>query len=364
MHDGDAGVGPVVIERALTHLGSLVGCDTRNPPRAITPEHNVFRFAGDVLRACGFDVSVADLGDGSVNLLAIRGRPATLINCHLDTVPDAQGWSADPFHLRVEADRAIGLGACDTKGGGACLLAAAEVTDGPIAILLSSDEEAGPGRCVRAYLENPIDSVETVIVTEPTNCHAVTEHRGLTSGEIEFKGVSGHVATGRQRTASAVHQAVEWSSQALSMFNGGSSVTDDHRFNIGVIQGGTKPNMVASSATLQFGLRPPANTPQNVSLDALRALLPKADGAQWRLRFQAPALRHHERAAALARSFDISPAGAVDYWTEAALFAASGHPTFVYGPGSIEQAHSADEFVPLADLQSACDTYSRILSNR
>lgn len=353
-----------MIERALTHLGLLVACDTRNPPRAMTPEHEVFRYASGVLRACGFDVLVTDHGDGSVNLLAVRGQPATLVNCHLDTVPDAQGWTADPFQLRIEDDRAIGLGACDTKGGGACLLAAAEQTDGPIAILFSSDEEAGPGRCVRAYLEDPIASIQNVIVTEPTSCHAVTEHRGLASGEIEFKGVAGHVATGRQRSASALHQAVVWSSQALQMFNGGAQNGDDHRFNIGVIQGGTKPNMIASSAILQFGLRPPASIADEASLDALRALLPPAANAQWRLRFQAPALRPQVEAVSLAQSLNIPLAGPVDYWTEGALFAASGIPTFVFGPGSIEQAHSVDEFVPLVDLERACSTYSRILSYR
>ena len=70
------------------------------------------------------------------------------------------------------------------------------------------------------------------------------------------------------------------------------------------------------------------------------------------------------RIAALASRFGIPLASPVDYWTEAALFADAGLPTIVFGPGSIAQAHAADEFVPLADLEQACAIYSNILSGR
>jgi acetylornithine deacetylase len=76
-----------------------------------------------------------------------------LFNVHLDTVPDSPHWSADPHVLRVTADRAIGLGACDIKGAAAALIAVANITDGPMAMLFSTDEEANDARCIAGFLK-------------------------------------------------------------------------------------------------------------------------------------------------------------------------------------------------------------------
>jgi acetylornithine deacetylase len=62
----------------------------------------------------------------------------------------------------------------------------------------------------------------------------------------------------------------------------------------------------------------------------------------------------------LAQGLDIPVGGAVDFWTEAALFSEAGCTTFVYGPGDIAQAHSADEWVALDELEAAARTYLRI----
>ena len=111
-----------MLAKTLKHLEALVSFDTRNPPRDIGTG-GIF----DYLRAQlpGFRIEVTDHGDGAVSMLAVRGNPRRLFNVHLDTVPSSEAWSADPHTLRVTADRAIGLGACDIKGAAAGLLAAA-----------------------------------------------------------------------------------------------------------------------------------------------------------------------------------------------------------------------------------------------
>src|SRR5690606_28395370 len=92
----------------LAHLEQLVSFDTRNPPRAITTG-GIF----DYLRAQlpDFRIEVSDHGAGAVSLLAVRGTPSRLFNVHLDTVPSSPHWSADPHLLRVDGERATGLGA-------------------------------------------------------------------------------------------------------------------------------------------------------------------------------------------------------------------------------------------------------------
>ena len=167
-------------ERVLTHLAALVGFDTRNPPRRIGAG-GIF----DYLRANlpGFEFELQDHGAGAVSLLARRGQCERVFNVHLDTVPDSPGWSADPHVLRVTDERAIGLGACDTKGAAACLLAAAERSDGPLALLFSSDEEANDARCIASFLATDRGFREA-IVAEPTQAQAVLAHRGISSARI------------------------------------------------------------------------------------------------------------------------------------------------------------------------------------
>ena len=67
-------------------------------------------------------------------------------------------------------------------------------------------------------------------------------------------------------------------------------------------------------------------------------------------------------ATALAARLGLPPGDPVDFWTEAALFSAAGRDVLVYGPGSIDQAHTAGEYVPLADLVEAATRYRAILS--
>lgn len=346
-----------MLDRVLTHLKTLVADDTSNPPRAIHAGHPVFPYAEGVLRGAGFDVRLDDLGDGSVNLLALRGAPTLLINCHLDTVPADPAWSRNPHELSVQDGRAVGLGACDIKGAAACILTAAERTTGPAAILFSSDEEGGPSRCVRAYLESPISSVEVAIVSEPTGGLGVIEHRGLATGEVEFFGDSGHSCAGARRAGSAVHHAVAWCAGAIDLFQDPDRINDNHRFNIGVIHGGTKSNMIASSAIVRFGIRPPAGALPDDPLERLQALLPGDIETKWSLRFCVPSLPRSARAGAWVDRLGIPPGPAVDFWTEAALFAQAGWPAIVFGPGDIAQAHTAGEFVELEQLRLATQHY-------
>lgn len=359
-----------LLAAALVHLERLVGFDTRNPPRAIDGA-GIFAFLKGELTAAGLRCEIVDLGEGCLYLLATRGAPQLLINVHIDTVPADPAWGRDPLRLVIEGDRAIGLGACDIKGAAACLLAALPGTAGPIALLFSSDEEAGSSRCVRAFLER--HRFASVLVAEPTRCTAVREHRGIGTATASFVGVGGHASAARALHDSAVHAAVRWSALALahaeaSLERGDGSLRG-LRLNLGAIEGGLKANMIAANATVRLGLRPPPELPPQAALAELAAL--SADGMTFTPGFLAPPLpadatRLAERrlaADALTTRLGLSPGEPVDFWTEAALFSAAGATALVYGPGDIAQAHTAGEWVALADLRTALTDYHRILSS-
>ncbi|MBS0194716.1 MAG: acetylornithine deacetylase [Proteobacteria bacterium] len=354
----------------LTHLERLVAFDTRNPPRAITAE-GIF----DYLRAqlSGFAFELTDHGAGAVSLLAVRGNPKRLFNVHVDTVPAAPGWSADPFALRVAEGHAIGLGACDIKGAAACLLAAVRETSGDAALLFSSDEEANDPRCIAAFLARE-HGFEQAIVAEPTCCEAVLAHRGISSVQMRFKGRAGHASGADALDASALHRAVRWGSRALdfvaaqssSEFGGLSGL----RFNIGRIEGGIKANVIAPSAELRFGFRPLPSQDVDALHAAFRGCADTDVLAQYAETFRGPSLpagdpaqshARHAQALAWADALQLPVGAAVDFWTEASLLSQAGLNTFVYGPGDIAQAHTVDEWVALDDLHTAATTYRRLL---
>lgn len=350
----------------LARLEELVSFDTRNPPRVIDRRGIVGHLAG-VLEA-GFSCKVTDHGEGCVSLLAVRGAPKVLFNVHIDTVPADPGWKGDPLRLHVEDDRAIGLGACDVKGAAACLVEAALRTPRgkDAALLFTTDEEAGSSRCVRAFLASR-HGFERVVVAEPTRCRAILEHRGLATCNGTFHGTGGHASAPRALTDSALHEAVRWASRALAFAEGQEAESykglQGIRFNLGVMSGGTKANMIAAAAELRYGVRPRPDQSPHGLLAEIGALAPHADRVTWTAGFVAPPLPAPGKldgAARLASDLGLPAGDPVDFWTEAALFSEAGLDAIVFGPGDIAQAHTAGEWVALSDLAAALAAYERI----
>jgi len=376
-----------LLDTTLAHLRSLVAYDTRNPPRAIGTG-GIFDYLRNQLG--GFDCSVTDHGAGAVSFFARRGRPRLLFNVHLDTVPASPGWSRDPLELLVSTDRAMGLGACDIKGAAAALLTAAANTRGDTAFLFSTDEEANDPRCVAAFLQKFPDpatrgkvpqadggtpAFDGVIVAEPTRCQAVLAHRGISAVSMRFDGRAGHASGGNALADSALHQALRWGAAALDFiesraherFGGLTGL----RFNVGRVEGGIKANVIAPTADVRFGFRPLPSMDTDMLLGTFLGCAP-VPPAVFDETFRGPSLPAGDVAAAesrrlaardLADELGLPIGNAVDFWTEASLFSAAGYTAFVYGPGDIAQAHTADEFVALADLQTVTESYMRIIDH-
>ncbi|MET0229443.1 MAG: acetylornithine deacetylase [Rhodanobacteraceae bacterium] len=361
-----------LLDTTLTHLRTLVAFDTRNPPRAIGAD-GILAYLRD--RLAGFECTTIDHGAGAVSLHAVRGKPKRLFNVHLDTVPDSPHWSASPFALRVDGERAVGLGACDIKGAAAALLTAAASSDGDAAFLFTSDEEANDPRCIAAFLAKH-QAYESVLVAEPTRCEAVLAHRGISSVLMRFAGRAGHASSASATIDSAVHQAARWSTRALAFAEAQSHARfgglTGLRFNIGRIEGGIKANVVAPSAEVRFGLRPLPSMDTDAVLATLHDFADPAP-SEFAETFRGPSLPAGDVADAESRRLaarDVADAlglaigNAVDFWTEASLFSQAGYTTFVFGPGDIAEAHTADEFVALSQLDAYTETVTRLIADR
>ncbi len=355
-----------MLDRILHHLEKLVAFDTRNPPREIG--RSMFDYLQQALP--GFRFQLTDFGAGAIALLAVRGAPKRVFNVHMDTVPDSPHWSADPHVLRVTADRAIGLGACDIKGAAACLISAAEQTQGDAAFLFTTDEEANDARCIAGFLAQGHDFREA-IVAEPTQARAVLAHRGISSVLMKFKGTAGHASGAQAMEQSALHQAIRFGGRALDFVQtqAGESFggLQGLRFNIGRVEGGIKANMIAPAAELRFGFRPLPSHSIDGLHDTFRGFASVDALAHYEETFRGPSLpsggdtaEKFARAEALVAELGLPVGPAVDFWTEASLFSAAGLTAIVYGPGDIAQAHTADEWVALEQLEAVARTYLRL----
>ena len=324
----------------------------------------------------GFRIEVTDHGDGAVSLFAVRGNPRRVFNVHLDTVPSSEAWSADPHVMRRFDDRVIGLGVCDIKGAAAGLIAAANVTDGDAAFLFSSDEEANDPRCIAAFLGSDHGFSEAIIA-EPTRCEAVLAHRGISSVLMKFRGEAGHASGANAMTANALAPGDALGRQGAGPGRGRGEralrrpdrAALQHRQGRGRDQG--QHDRAECGGALR--LPPVAVAGHRCAARALRQLRCSRRPGALPGNLPRPSLPAGDVASAeerrllardLADELGLPIGNAVDFWTEASLFSQAGLTALVYGPGDIAQAHTADEFVTLEQLQRYAVTITRILGNQ
>ncbi|RDX38173.1 acetylornithine deacetylase [Kangiella sp. HD9-110m-PIT-SAG07] len=359
-----ASVTPTV-QQVKKHLTALVSFDTTNPPRKIK-ESGIVEYLERNLP--GASVEVIDYGNGSINILAQKGSPQYLFNYHIDTVPVTVGWDTNPFTLIERDEKLFGLGACDIKGAAACMLACIESGIDDYAVLFSSDEEHGSSLCVRSFLKDK-HQYKGVIVAEPTQSKAVLAHRGIITVTVNFEAESGHSSEPRALRDNSNHQAATWMSKAINWAK--NQLQESFQslkgtcFNIGKVEGGIKPNIISPKTEVVFGLRPlPGRDVKKTLNDLLKETQLKDE--QIKIGFKAPALPEHQsdqQNQKLAENLGLPIGLPVNFWTEAALFSESGYPAIVFGPGSIEQAHTANEWVRISELEEVLVEYWRILSH-
>jgi len=350
------------LEQCLVHLEALVACDTTNPPRDIASSGLL-----EYLQSLPYlDPEISDLGGGSFNIMLSKGSPKHLFNVHLDTVPVSSGWDYNPHHLTIDDGKAYGLGACDIKGAAACLLALIESGLSDYAVLFSTDEEAGQSTCIQEFLKSK-PSYEGIIVCEPTQNLAVTCHRGIATGSIKFEGIAGHSSDKRAMQDNAIHKLARWSNQALIKAQEYDSKSIENlsgiAFNLGVIEGGIKPNVIADRASVKFGFRPLPGQQHTDILDSL-GINDLPDTSVFAPGFIAPSLPADgdiDRLKSLASSLGLQHSAPVNFWTEASLFSQAGYPAIVLGPGNIKHAHQPNEHVELDDLSEAMKLFAGIL---
>ena len=323
---------------------------------------------GGLLRQRGADdVVIADVprasGKAASYVYARFGQPRVLVNAHLDTVPPNADWSSDPFVPRIDEGRLYALGAADTKGAAAAILAAlSEARPSDTAVLFSGDEES-TSVAMRAFLASSHSrGIERAVVCEPTNLRAGTRHRGIASFEVDVTSPGGHSSRADRLPspiATLAKVAVALDDWARQHRDAGPTGFEGMCLNLAKLDGGVAFNVIPAHARLVVSLRAPPGA-DTAAIRAELEALTRAVAPSTTVRFtreNAPfATRDLASFEALLGARARVPID-LGFWTEAALLAAAGIDAVVFGPGDIAQAHGPDEWVALEELTLARDAF-------
>jgi acetylornithine deacetylase len=370
---------PLPTAAAKELLARLVGFDTESAKSNIA----LVRFVEAYLAQHGISAQRVPTPDGQkASLFASIGptdRPGLALSGHTDVVPVAgQSWDSDPFTLTERDGKLYGRGACDMKGYLACALAMvpqfkARRLQMPIHLAFSYDEEVGCTgvRPMIAELGKTLPLPRMVFVGEPTDMGVVDAHKGPVRWRVELTGRAAHSSMPHYGV-NAIAYATRLLSELLAMERDLKAGPQDQRFDppwtslqITQIEGGTASNVVPVPCWFGWEIRGlPGFDPMLLDrrlkafaeahcLPEMRRLAPEAD-----IRITAinRVLAYAADEASGIVPLTLKLAGqnktyAVSYCTEAGLFQGGGAPAIVCGPGNIAQAHTANEFVSLTELE-------------
>jgi acetylornithine deacetylase len=368
-------------------------------------EHRMTAHLEGLFRGLGLPVerhTVAPLRDNIVTRFdgtAANGGPIVMLEAHQDTVP-VEGMTIEPFTPRVEAGRMYGRGSCDIKGGMAAMIAALTrlVKEKPhkrptVVLVCTINEEHGftgathwaatysgslpasghgpevPPPAGRSKLLSRVP--DAAIVAEPTQLNVVVAHKGAARWKCSTTGRATHSSQPHLGDNAIYHMA-----KVLSVLEAygrdavpkmaSHPLCGHPTLSVGIIGGGISVNTVPDRCTIEVDRRVlPVENAQAVldhCLDHLRSRLPDVPIVHDRPYMLTTGLLDSNNGdlaerlmAVIRRHGGPGKKTGVPFGTDAPHFAATGCPTVVFGPGSIDQAHTADEWLDLDQLRTAAE---------
>jgi len=360
-------------------LRELIALPSVNPAflpgrEDLTGEQRVADFLAFTADRAGLELEWQKVFPGRSNLLIRltpaggRARRRILLAPHMDTV----GVDGDArFKPVKKAGRLHGRGACDTKGSVAAHLAAllelaasgARPRETEIILAALVDEENNQSGSRALVLKSPALAADLAIVGEPTRLKVITAHKGdlwlrITTHGRSAHGSKPHLGKNAVHAMARVVEELE-TNYAATLKRRTHPLLGHATVNVGTIAGGRQPNIVPDRCEISVDRRTLPGESDAGVLAELRSLLRRlgvsAELADTK-NAPCPALETDPNlplVRQLARCAGQRRAQGVDYFSDAAVLASGGIPSVLFGPGDIAQAHTADEWIELAQLERA-----------
>jgi len=360
-------------------LADLVRINSINPAyQGGVPEAAVADYMEDFFAARGIPYLRQEVLPGRPNFIAcLAGRDPSrrlVFEAHMDTAGVA-GMEIPPFEPAIRGGRLYGRGSCDTKAGLAAMMhALAALGEQPpceVWLCGAADEEHS-FRGVLKLCEGL--RADGAVVAEPTSLRLVVATKGCLRFRIRARGVAAHSSKPHLGVNAIAHMALvvlALEDEAGALARSPHPLLGPGTLNVGTIHGGTQINIVPDDCAIEVDRRLlPGEDPYEV-LRHYRELVAGIQGVEARVEdpllvdypLETPPDAAVARAAASALAslgLDSTPAG-VPYGSDASKLARAGVPAIVAGPGTIDQAHAAEEYVECAEVERAVEFYRRLI---
>ncbi len=319
----------------------------------------------------GFSVEIQVIDDRKSNLIARAGSGSDglVLSGHTDTVPcDPSLWSSDPFVAQEKDDRIYGLGSCDMKSFLAlALLASSKVNFAslkrPLTLVATADEETTMSGA-RLIADNGQKLGRFCIIGEPTDLSPIRQHKGNLTMSVDFLGQSGHASDPSlgNNALEGMYQFMTvlfaYRDQIQQQYNDPAFTIPTPTMNLGHIHGGDNSNRICGACKLLIDIRfLPAMSFAALQQDLEQMASEVAQARGLGVNTQTfgdgmPAMDTDEASeiAQYLTHITQKKTSSVAFGTEAPYFNAMQTETIVIGPGSINQAHQPDEFLPVAQI--------------
>ena len=350
---------PTDIACELVRIPS-VNPDGGDPGTAFTGEAACARWVASFLDCCGTSAELREVLPGRPNVVARfgsnrPGKPRILFAPHTDTVSVA-GMTVAPFSGEVRDGRLWGRGASDTKGPMAAMLwalheAGSEIAHLPYEIWFAGlvGEEAGQFGAKALAQQEKFDFV---IAGEPTDLNVVHAHKGSVWATLRTRGHAVHASRpgSGDNAIYKMSEAVECIRHEIlpALAAMSDPVLGSPTISVGTIRGGSKVNIVPDFCEAVVDMRTIPG--QDISLfeTLVRQRVPDIE-----ISLSGSAPLFTDPAHPLIRCFQSCGAelAGAPWFCDAAVFATHGSAAVAIGPGNIAQAHTADEYISVDDLE-------------
>lgn len=372
-------------EELVKILKELIQRKSENP---IGNEEQVAKYVQKILQENNINAQLSWAAANRPNVVAkLKGNkpgPTIIYNGHLDVVPAGLGWSIEPFQGIVKEGKMFGRGTSDMKSGVSAMIYAGILLQkmgnpfsGELILFFNVDEERTNLGMLK-FFENKNVKADYVVIGEPTDTDICLGHRGCARFRLKTKGTPGHTSYVK-KPDNAIYKMIRLVNvlEELSLdirnrvdpFLGNASLT------VSQINGGTAPNIVPDSCIIEIDRRLlPGESYEEVYQEIDKSLrkvselnnfsyelecylfLPASiiDKDHYLVTKLSDTIKNYRKDEFIIKPFEAS--------CEAPFFSVNkGFPTIIFGPGSISQAHTIDEYVELQEVIDVAKIYVELV---
>ncbi|MGG3639980.1 M20 family metallopeptidase [Bacillus gobiensis] len=378
-------------EDAISFLQSMIRINSVNPPGN---EHQMAVLIKERIEKAGLTAITDTIDDNRTNLIVRRKgdqrhsnnqKKNLVFSGHFDTVPaGSETWQRDPWSAEIDKNKLYGRGASDMKSGVSAMILALEYIhrsglqlDGDLSFLGTVGEEVDGLGARKATEAGWIDDASAIVIGEPTNNKVTIAHKGVLWVEVTIRGNSAH-AGWPDKGVNAILAMHKLISELEKMELSSHEILGNSTINLGMIHGGTAPNMVADYCKLTIDVRTvPGQDHDKVVLQVKNILSSISD--IMKVSYEVRVLNNmlcvgtskNDDFIKLSSNVlynylnEVPELTGANYYTDASVFTIKkkNTPILIFGPGDPALAHQPNEWVDTRKYMEAIRYYIALAVN-